>query len=120
MSVFIIQEQMRWDTNSSKFVSKFDIESAKRFGKIEHLLSPKAAPFNSTPIISELHKKLKKFSDDDYLLLIGNPCLIGWAVAIAADYNDGRVKLLQWSGKDQKYMEIKADIFADSQQAFLS
>jgi N-acetyl-beta-hexosaminidase len=51
---------------------------------------------------------LRDFSDDDYLLLIGNPVFIGWATAIAAAYNEGRVNLLMWSGKEKGYREVKA------------
>jgi hypothetical protein len=44
------------------------------------------------------------------LLLIGNPILIGCAVAIAARANAGRVKLLQWSGTDQRYVTVQVDL----------
>lgn len=110
MTVYVVQKQMRWDADRGELVPRFDLEPARIFGDIEYLLSPNAAPFNPGPILEELREKLHGFSDDDHLLLIGNPCLIGFAVAVAADCN-GRVNLLQWSGKDRRYLSISADVF---------
>lgn len=112
--VFVVQNQHRWDQRNERFVPKFDLSSAEEYGELVPLLSPTASPFNAGPVIVDMQEKLKGFSNDDYLLLIGNPALIGWAVAIAADYNEGAVTLLQWSGKDRRYIPITADnIFPD-------
>lgn len=114
--VFVVQNQHRWDREREQFVPKFDLTPAEEFGQLTYLLSPTAAPFNPAPVVEELHTKLEAFDDDDLLLLVGNPVLIGLSVAVAADMNDGRVRLLQWSGKDQRYLEIKVDglfTFAD-------
>jgi len=58
-----------------------------------------------------MHERLSDFCNDDHLLLIGNPGLIGMATTIAARYNDGSVKLLQWSGRHNEYTEIVAKIY---------
>ncbi len=109
--VFVVQRQLRWDEQSQGLVSKFDLEPATEHGELVFLLGSNASPFSPKKIIPELHTKLAEFSDHDHLLLIGNPCLIGWAVAIAADYNEGRVSLLQWSGKDHRYVTVRASVF---------
>lgn len=106
--VWVVQNQHRWDTASRTFVPKYDISPAREFGTLFDLLSPTAAPFNPEPIIAELHKKLHDFCDQDCLVAIGNPLLIGWATAIAAHYNDGHVRVLQWSGKAQRYVAVEA------------
>lgn len=105
--VFVVQNQHKWDGNS--FVPKFDLTSAAEYGELIYLLTPTAAPFNSKPIIEELREKLIDFSNDDHLLLIGNPALIGFSVAIAAESNGGAISLLQWSGKERRYVRIQAD-----------
>lgn len=109
--VYVVQDQHRWDEGTSRLVPKFDLSTAEEYGDLIFLLGANAAPFNSPPIIRELQQKLSDYQDDDYLLLIGNPCLIGWSVAIAADMNEGRVQLLQWSGKDRRYIPVPADLF---------
>jgi hypothetical protein len=109
-TVFVIQNQHRWDKDKSTFVPKFDFSSAVGYGQLSYLLTPTAAPFNSGPVIDELREKLSFFGDDDCLLLIGNPVLIGCAVAIAAQSNRGKVKVLQWSGTDRRYVKIQLDL----------
>lgn len=111
--VFVIQRQMRRDRNTGELVLKFNLEPAEKFGEIVYLLSPTAGPFNPGPIIQDLHEALHDYSDDDFLLLIGNPCLIGWSVGIAAHHNAGRVRLLQWSNRpegNERYVEVEADL----------
>lgn len=109
--VYVVQEQMRFDRDSRQMVPRFpSISRATMYGELVYLLSPTAAPFSSESIVKELHFKLKGFTENDHLLLVGNPCLIGWVVSIAAQYNEGRVSLLQWSGKDQNYIPVFADL----------
>lgn len=107
--VFVVQNQHRWDRDRQRFLPKFDLTPAEEFGELTDLLSPTAAPFNPEPVLKELREKLADFGDDDYLLLVGNPVLIGFATAVAASANDGRVNLLQWSGKDRRYIAVEAD-----------
>lgn len=110
MTVYVVQNQMKHDGHGA-FIPKFNLSSAEQYGQLKFLLSPTAQPFNSLGIIDELHEKLCDFKEDDYLLLIGNPCLIGFATAIAANYCPGALRLLQWSGKDQSYIEVRAQLF---------
>lgn len=113
--VFVVQNQHRWNRDKQAFEPKYDLDPARVFGDLTFLLSPTAAPFRPEPIVAELKEKLADFRDGDSLLLVGNPVLIGFAVAIAADANDGNVAVLQWSGKDQRYIRVEAtDLFTFS------
>ena len=109
--VFIVQRQHKYDPATSDLVPKYDLSSAVQYGELVYLLSPTAGPFNTDSIVTELQRKLSDYTDKDYLLLIGNPCLIGWTVAIAAQKTGGLVILLQWSGKDQRYIPIEAQLY---------
>lgn len=112
MTVYAVQQQMRFDQIKKELVPRFtSINKAERWGEIVYLLSPSAHPFNPELVLGDLHEKLSSFSDDDHLLLIGNPGLIGMATSIAAYYNEGRVRLLQWSGRHNEYTEIEAKIY---------
>jgi hypothetical protein len=104
--VFVVQNQHRWNKELGRFEPKYDLSPAAAHGEIIDLLSPTAAPFNSRPIIEELRRKLEDFGPGDCLLLIGNPVLIGVAVAIAACSNGGDVDVLQWSGKEGRYLRV--------------
>lgn len=112
MTVYVVQKQMKFDDKLGELVPRFtSIDKAAKYGAIEYLLSPGAHPFNPPLVLGSLHDRLRAFSDDDYLLLIGNPALIGMATAIAAHYNEGRVRFLQWSGRHSEYTEISARMF---------
>lgn len=112
MPVFAVQQQMRYDATRRELVPRFSsIHKAEKWGEIVYLLSPSAHPFNPELVLGDLHVKLQEFCDDDYLLLIGNPGLIGMATAIAAHYNSGSVKFLQWSGRHEEYTQIDSDMW---------
>jgi hypothetical protein len=106
--VYVVQLQHRFDRERGELVPKFDLSPAEQHGELVYLLSPTAAPWTPEKIIPELRHKLRDFTDDDHLLLVGNPVLIGWAVAVASHWNEGRVACLQWSGKDKRYTRIEA------------
>lgn len=109
--VFVIQNPHQGDGHGG-MKPKFDLSSATEFGELVYLLGPGTKPFEPNDrVIDELREKLSQFGDDDYLLLIGNPALIGFATAIAADFNDGRVSMLQWTATQGRYVPIRARLF---------
>lgn len=109
MAVYVVQQQMR-KGESGRLEPRFSHEDARRFGEIRFLLSPSIKPFRPEAAIRELRDSLDRFTEDDYLLLVGNPCLIGWATAIAAERTGGRVRMLQWSRSG--YVEVDSDLGA--------
>ena len=109
--VYVVQMQHRWDEQRQEFVPKFDLSSAEKYGALDFLLSPTARPFNPEGLVRDLQAKLRYYTSEDYLLLVGNPCLIGMAVAMASHYNGGKINMLQWSGKESKYLSISTCLF---------
>lgn len=88
---------------------KYDVSDAKRYGELVYVFT-KAVPLDPSSV-AKLDVVLSQYTTDDYLLLIGNPCLIGWATALAARASGGWVKMLQWSGKFGRYLLIEAKIY---------
>ena len=112
MTVFAVQMQMRFDNDKRELVERFpSINRADKWGKIKFILSPSANPFKPELVIGDIHECLSGFNNNDYLLLIGNPVLIGMATAIAANNSGGLVNFLQWSGRHNTYTEITARLF---------
>lgn len=110
--VFVVQEQLRFDLASGKNVPRFPtIENAQALGQLVFMLEPNAHPFNQSAVVGTFHKFLNEYSDDDYLILVGNPILLGMATAIAASYNSGRVNFLQWSPKGERYVLVHSEMF---------
>lgn len=111
--VFVVQKQYRQE--GVNLVPKFDLASAEKFGELHYLLSPTAAPFNSEAVIAELQQKLSGFRGNmDYLLLVGNPCFIGWTTAVAVKAGGGHLQLLQWSSRKMEYVCVEAHIAQES------
>ncbi len=109
--VYIVQNPMRYDEGKGQMVNKWDFSSANIYGELVYLLSPTAAPFNNKSIILELEEKLAGFTPNDFLLLVGNPCLIGYChtvatVAMHPQWPGEMPTCLQWSGKDQSYIKV--------------
>lgn len=89
-----------------------NIISALNYGKIETILPPNAQiAFSVVPTIRRIQRKLEKFCDDDYLLLIGDPSAIGITCAVAAARNNGRFKCLKWDKRERRYIPLEVNLF---------
>jgi hypothetical protein len=100
MAVYVTQENPR-----------VDIVSASKWGDLVPLASPfDQIHLNSGRIVSQLRRKLKDFNDDDWLLAMGDPAIIGVAFAIAADANRGRVGLLKWDKIEKIYYPVNVSV----------
>jgi hypothetical protein len=108
--VYVVQETTR--KINGEWQRVHDLTPALAYGELSILVSKKRyMTINSQPIINEFKRKLQKFSDDDYLLLIGDPLLIGLATTIAAQMNRGRVNLLKWDRETTQYLMVPCDIY---------
>lgn len=108
--VYVVQRQLKWDDKREKLIPKFDLSSAEKFGELVYLLGPSASPFTPGPALNELREKMKGVTLDDYILLVGNPCLIGWAVAIACMKTNNVIRMLQWCNRSHEYREVSVDL----------
>jgi len=89
-----------------------NISSAMDYGDIETILPPNSqVSFSIVPTVRRIQRKLEKFSDEDYLLFIGDPTAIGIISAIAAAKNNGRFKCLKWDKLERRYIPIQVDLF---------
>tara|TARA_R100001377_G_scaffold35954_2_gene19957 strand:+ start:170 stop:511 length:342 start_codon:yes stop_codon:yes gene_type:complete len=96
MTVFVIQE-----------MPYKDVLSAAEYGELKSIIEPGYQLLLSpNPITDKIINALKDFNDEDYLLLIGDPSIIGIATAVASDINMGRFKVLKWDRRREKYFPI--------------
>ena len=92
-------------------VMDYNVRSAEKFGDLKIMLSDrKQMILASGPLTFELQKHLKEFNDNDYLLLIGDPAIIGLCCAIASDFNNGKFKVLKWDRNDKRYYDLEIDL----------
>ena len=91
---------------------KFNIMGAQKYGKLEILLPEFSQIILSPgPLIFKLRKLLKDYTEKDYLLLTGDPAIIGVACSIAADITGGKYNLLKWDRQEQTYYPIEINLY---------
>lgn len=100
MAVYVVQE-----------APGKNILSAEAYGPLIALLpSMMQIVISASEAVDILNKKLRGFSDQDYILAIGDPVAIGLAAAIAARYNGGKVKFLKWDRVETRYYVVHTNI----------
>ena len=67
--------------------------------------------FSPGPLIYKLRKNLKDFTREDYLLLTGDPAIIGVAWSIVSDITNGKYNLLKWDKQERKYYPIEINLY---------
>lgn len=99
-TVYVVQE-----------MPNHDIAQAMKFGEIKILLPrTQQLAFSTAPTIRTLRRKLRDFTDEDFVLLTGDPVAIGLVCALAASFNGGRYTALKWDRRDFLYIPVKIDV----------
>ena len=106
--VYVIQEVAGTKSGSPKI----NIMGAAKYGKFEFLL-PEFSQiiFSPGPLIFKLRKGLKNFTTEDYLLLTGDPAIIGVACSIVSDMTNGKYNLLKWDKQERSYYPIEINLY---------
>ena len=106
--VYIIQEV----AGTQAANPKINIMGASSYGKFKFLL-PEFSQiiFSPGPLIFKLRKGLKDFTKEDYLLLTGDPAIIGVACSIVSDITNGKFNLLKWDKQEKKYYPIEINLY---------
>ena len=105
--VYVLQELPGTSTGRPKF----NIMGALKYGKLKVLLKENTQIVLSPgPIVFELRRLLKNYTSKDYLLLSGDPSVIGIAVAIVSDINNGRFNLLKWDRQEKVYYPLEINL----------
>ena len=106
--VYVIQEIA--GTRSGN--PKINIMGASNYGKFKFLL-PEFSQiiFSPGPLVMKLRQGLRNFKEGDYLLLTGDPAIIGVACSIVSDITNGKFNLLKWDKQERKYYPIEINLY---------
>ena len=107
-NVYVIQ-----DIPGSKIgTPKINIIGATQFGNLKVLL-PENSQIILSPnyVITTLRQKLKDYTIRDYLLLTGDPAIIGVACSIVSDITNGKYNLLKWDKQERRYYPVEIDLY---------
>ena len=91
---------------------KINILGASEYGTFKFLL-PELSQiiFSPGPLIFKLRKGLKDFNKKDFLLLTGDPAIIGVACSIVSDMTNGKYNLLKWDKQERQYYPIEINLY---------
>ena len=67
--------------------------------------------FSPGPLIFKLRKGLRNYTPEDYLLLTGDPAIIGVACSLVSDITNGKYKVLKWDKQERKYYPIEINLY---------
>ena len=106
--VYVIQEV----PGSKIGAPKINIIGATQFGQLKVLL-PENSQIILSPnyVITTLRKMLKDYTSKDYLLLTGDPAIIGVACSIVSDTTNGKYNLLKWDKQERRYYPVEIDLY---------
>jgi len=106
--VYVIQEIAGTKAGNPKI----NIMGASNYGRFKFLL-PEFSQiiFSPGPLVYKLRQGLKEFNKKDYLLLTGDPAIIGVACSIVSDITGGKYNLLKWDKQERKYYPIEINLY---------
>ena len=106
--VYLIQEV----PGTKAGTPKINIVGATKYGDVIPLL-PELSQiiFSPGPLIYKLRSLLKNFREKDYLLLTGDPAIIGVACSIVSDMTNGKYNLLKWDKQERQYYPIEINLY---------
>ena len=91
---------------------KINIIGAREFGELKVLLPENAQIILSAgPLVFKLRKLLQDYKPKDYLLLTGDPAIIGVTCSIVSDITGGKYNLLKWDKQERRYYPIEIDLY---------
>ena len=107
-TVYVIQEIPGTRTGNPKI----NIMGASNYGQFKFLLPEFSQMiFSPGPLIYKLRQGLKNYKARDYLLLTGDPAIIGVACSIVSDITNGKFNLLKWDKQERKYYPIEINLY---------
>ena len=91
---------------------KINIMGASQYGSFKFLL-PELSQiiFSPGPLIMKLRQGLKDYKSKDYLLLTGDPAIIGVACSIVSDITNGKYNVLKWDKQERRYYPIAINLY---------
>ena len=106
--VYVIQEIAGTKAGNPKI----NIMGASNYGQFKFLL-PEFSQiiFSPGPLVYKLRQGLKNYKKKDYLLLTGDPAIIGVACSIVSDMTNGKYNLLKWDKQERQYYPIEINLY---------
>lgn len=115
MTVYVPQMPMRFNDLTKELEPLFNLGPAAVLGEIEYIFptNDKNAMLLPQQAVNKARHALRNYSDEDYILPVGDPAAIGMVAATAAYFNNGRIKMLKWDRSSSQYITLSMNITGD-------
>jgi hypothetical protein len=104
--VFITQLVQRFDPGTKLMVPAFDFSAAAQFGELTPILTPDDDPKYIARITDKINSALESFTENDYLLAVGDPSVIAVCAGIILR-KQPTMKLLKWDRQLKIYIQLE-------------
>lgn len=108
--VYVVQNVKQVSYKTGELESKYDHSRATRYGELVYLVDGQVRIWSQSSVldaVADVKQRLQPITIDDYLLLVGDPVMIGVACGYAMDRLRGRLRLLQWDRRRLDYEVIE-------------
>lgn len=106
--VYAPQVPSKFDPATKLWVPSINLDPAKQFGDVVVMLPPNANRLHINPLVVALREQMKDFSDEDYVVAVGDPSLIAAAACIAVKKTNGLLRILKWDRQTSSYIAVEA------------
>ena len=104
--VYIPQVRSRFDSATKLWIPTVNLRPAERFGELVAVLPPNANQLHLAPLITVLRERMADITDQDYVLALGDPSLIGAASALMVR-KTGKLRMLKWDRETHDYLSVE-------------
>lgn len=114
--VFIVHETLRRNPGTRAMEPVQDFSSAQEYGELVHVFG-QAVPQDYEQALPIIQDALAGYTQDDYLIFVGDPALIAMAAAMAVRATGGPVRWLTWDKRIKRYSpNPPIDFYSDSEK----
>jgi hypothetical protein len=102
--VFVSQQTLRKSNATGEMYQFPSLRPAEVYGEVVFLLDFNEAMDLSEPeMMWTIRRRIAGFSDSDYVLPLGSPEAMALSLSLAAEVNDGRVRMLRYLRDSNSY-----------------
>lgn len=107
---FIIQEVLKKDLNTGQMVSVMDFRKVLEYGDPVICLPGGRIGLAPGPTIDRLKESLRDFTDDDYIVPVGDPTGMFIAAMVVGEMNRQKCNILKWDKDSKQYIKVQIDL----------
>lgn len=108
--VYAPQVPSKYDPATKLWVPSINLEPASSFGEIVVMLPPNANRLHINPLIAALREQMKDYTEEDYVVAVGDPSLIAAVSCIAVRKTGGLLRILKWDRQTSSYIPVEANV----------